>query len=400
MDFDALKTSGSKFLRSALTHWCNDFSVLTVLHAGIGCEHLLKAYLTSFNVLLIADSRDRALKYEAIGRGDAAPAPLTQAKTIGAAEAFVVAERLMSGRMQINMREFEIVLSARNGVAHSAYHDVTTTANTLALAVKLTESLRTEMSISSREFWQEYEGLQGDLELLRESYINRHTKGETAHHNLRGNEPSEGKTSSRQSESEVNAEATTTMELESKAFAVAKVASVKIAYAKRIYQARHGKRSAARVQALVEPDNGELEGFTTRRACPSCGYQAFLTVKSELRFCSCQGRCNHRDRQLEKIIPTRFQCLACSLESIEGEEIIAFGFTEPSDHLYYADCSICEADASVLGTHITEQTQEGPITYGYPERIFCWECGEHVQDPVRMNQEFRVDTKQRVNIFY
>jgi hypothetical protein len=270
------------------------------------------------------------------------------------------------------MREFEIVLSARNGVAHSAYHDVTTTANTLALAVKLTESLRTEMSISSRDFWQEHEGYQEDLESLRRSYIDRHLKGEK----------------------------TAEYELDSKAHIVAKIASVKIAYAKRIYQARHGERSAARVRALVEPDNGELKGFTTRRACPSCGYQAFIAIKSELRSCSCHGRCNHRDQQLEKTVPTQFQCLACSLESTEEEEIIAFGFTEPSDHLYFVDCSICEMDASVLGTHITEQTARGPITYGYPERIICWECGEYVQDPARMNQEFGVDVRERVNIFY
>ena len=124
MDVQLLTSSGTRSMQVALNCWYNDYEDMAVLNAGIGCEHLLKAYLANHHPLLISDERDQALRFYAIGREDAAPVPLSYAKTISAERAFRYVEALMkNSSIGVTWKEFERMLIERNSVAHAAYCD-------------------------------------------------------------------------------------------------------------------------------------------------------------------------------------------------------------------------------------------------------------------------------------
>lgn len=139
-------------MQVALHSWYSDYEDMAVLNAGIACEHLLKAYLAHHHPLLIADERDQALRFYAIGREDAASVPLSHAKTISAEKAFRHAEALMRNEIGVTYKDFESILTARNSVAHAAYCDGAKAAETLTLAVTLADAIRKEFNIPEEEF--------------------------------------------------------------------------------------------------------------------------------------------------------------------------------------------------------------------------------------------------------
>ncbi|MGW0801826.1 hypothetical protein [Nonomuraea sp. NPDC002799] len=156
MDVERLKTSGARSMVVALNCWYSNYDDMAVMNAGIGCEHLLKAYLVNYHPLLISDARDLSLRFHAIGREDAALTPLSQARTISADQSFKQAAALMNNRMPISARDFELILAARNGVAHSAFHDESRTAETLDFAIKVADAIRIELQVEEGEFWGSY----------------------------------------------------------------------------------------------------------------------------------------------------------------------------------------------------------------------------------------------------
>ncbi|MFD4977467.1 hypothetical protein [Streptomyces sp. NPDC058424] len=154
----------SQFLRATLDSWRAGNHAFAVLHAGVGCEHILKALLCRHDPLLISEKGDQSLRFHSLGFGNAQGVkPLSEAKTIGIVEAFRTATIVMNGRMPIDERTFRPFADSRNGVAHSAYLNDQGVREVVELGLAVVEAVRAELRLDSTAFWGEYETVFPDL---------------------------------------------------------------------------------------------------------------------------------------------------------------------------------------------------------------------------------------------
>ncbi|MGY0071765.1 hypothetical protein ACWZEH_34465 (plasmid) [Streptomyces sp. QTS137] len=154
----------SQFLRATLDSWRAGNYAFAVLHAGVGCEHILKALLCRHNPLLIAEKGDQSFRFHSLGHGDAnGVKPLSEARTIGILDAFKTATILMRGRMPVDERTFRPFADSRNGVAHSAYVDDTAVRKAVEAGIQVVESVRAELGLDPTDFWGEYVSVFADL---------------------------------------------------------------------------------------------------------------------------------------------------------------------------------------------------------------------------------------------
>ncbi|CAM5282243.1 hypothetical protein [Streptomyces cyaneofuscatus] len=154
----------SRFLRASLDSWRQGNHAFAVLHAGVGCEHILKALLCRHNPLLIAEKGDQSFRFHSLGHGDAnGVKPLSEARTIGILEAFKTAAVFMRGRMPVDERTFRPFADSRNGVAHSAYLDDMAVRKVIETGVQVVESVRAELGLDPAGFWGEYTNVFADL---------------------------------------------------------------------------------------------------------------------------------------------------------------------------------------------------------------------------------------------
>ncbi|MFE4976091.1 hypothetical protein ACFRAR_28815 [Kitasatospora sp. NPDC056651] len=166
MDERKFADMARQFVHSSLDSWRrSQDQAFAVLHAGIGCEHLLKALLCHHDPLLISDKSDWAHRFHALGHGDAPGVkPLNEAKTIGIVEAFRLSTVFMRGRMPITEQAFRPVADARNSVAHYAYHDEKAVRAVLEISLRVVEAVRAELDLDSTAFWGEYQSTFIDLD--------------------------------------------------------------------------------------------------------------------------------------------------------------------------------------------------------------------------------------------
>ncbi|MFI8372014.1 hypothetical protein [Streptomyces sp. NPDC085466] len=154
----------SRFLRASMDSWRQGNHAFAVLHAGVGCEHILKALLCRHNPLLIAEKGDQSFRFHAVGHGDAnGVKPLSEARTIGIFEAFKTAAVFMRGRMPVDERTFRPFADSRNSVAHSAYLDDMAVRTVVETGVQVVESVRAELGLDPADFWGEYASVFPDL---------------------------------------------------------------------------------------------------------------------------------------------------------------------------------------------------------------------------------------------
>ncbi|MFE7948524.1 hypothetical protein [Streptomyces sp. NPDC057426] len=154
----------SQFLRASLDSWRAGSHAFAVLHAGVGCEHILKALLCRYNPLLISEKGDQSLRFHSLGFGNAQGVkPLSEARTIGIVEAFKTATIFMGGRMPVDERAFRPFADSRNGVAHSAYLDDQAAGEVVELGLLVVEAVRAELGLDPADFWGEYEPVFSDL---------------------------------------------------------------------------------------------------------------------------------------------------------------------------------------------------------------------------------------------
>ncbi|MFH8359548.1 hypothetical protein ACH4FV_08135 [Streptomyces anulatus] len=154
----------SQFLRATLDSWRAGNYAFAVLHAGVGCEHILKALLCRHNPLLIAEKGDQSFRFHSVGHGDAdGVKPLSEARTIGILEAFKIAAILLRGRMPVDERTFRPFADSRNGVAHSAYLDDLAVRKAVEVGIQVVESVRVELDLDQTDFWGEYASVFADL---------------------------------------------------------------------------------------------------------------------------------------------------------------------------------------------------------------------------------------------
>ncbi|MFJ9157095.1 hypothetical protein ACIRPS_09885 [Streptomyces griseoviridis] len=154
----------SRFLRASLDSWRQENHAFAVLHAGVGCEHILKALLCRHNPLLIVEKGDQSFRFHSLGHGNAnGVKPLSEARTIGILEAFKTAAVFMHGRMPVDERTFRPFADSRNGVAHSAYLDDMSVKKVVETGIQVVESVRTELGLDPADFWGEYASFFADL---------------------------------------------------------------------------------------------------------------------------------------------------------------------------------------------------------------------------------------------
>ncbi|MEU6617493.1 hypothetical protein [Streptomyces parvus] len=153
-----------QFMRMALDSWRARNRTFAVLHAGMGCEHVLKALLTHYDPLLISDKADRAHRFHVLGFGDQPSVkPLTEARTIGIADAFKDATVFMRGAMPVTLQQFTPVMESRNGIAHFAYHDKQAEETIVSTALRVADAVRAELDVEAGDFWGDYKAVFTDL---------------------------------------------------------------------------------------------------------------------------------------------------------------------------------------------------------------------------------------------
>ncbi|MFI1063867.1 hypothetical protein ACH4TC_18510 [Streptomyces spororaveus] len=154
-----------ELMRSALDSWRAGNRRFAVFHAGLGCEHALKALLSHHNPLLVADRKmDQSLRFRALGLGDKdGIKPLTEARTISMEEAFKDVVVFMQGRMPVTKQQFDLVSQSRNGLTHLAWHNDKVTKQALTTGIAVAEAVRTELNIPPSAFWGDYETVFSDL---------------------------------------------------------------------------------------------------------------------------------------------------------------------------------------------------------------------------------------------
>ncbi|MEU6404558.1 hypothetical protein [Streptomyces sp. NPDC046985] len=154
----------SRFLRASLDSWRQENHAFAVLHAGVGCEHILKALLCRHNPLLVAEKGDQSFRFHSLGHGSAnGVKPLSEARTIGILEAFKTAAVFMHGRMPVDERNFRPFADSRNGVAHSAYLDEMAVRKVVETGIQVVDSVRAELGLTPADFWGEYASIFADL---------------------------------------------------------------------------------------------------------------------------------------------------------------------------------------------------------------------------------------------
>ena len=141
------------FARQAVT---SDFAVH---HCAVAVEHALKAYLASLLPALIVEGRDLDSLLHATGHANHAAVPVTRIKTIGLAEAYARAERLLRPQITVGGKTRDQVLAARNGVAHSGLHDVTEVETVLVACIRIADGILAAIGVPAQDYWGPY----GDL---------------------------------------------------------------------------------------------------------------------------------------------------------------------------------------------------------------------------------------------
>ncbi|ONI92404.1 hypothetical protein ALI22I_03850 [Saccharothrix sp. ALI-22-I] len=175
MDPKELMSSSQRWMRQGLAAFTrNDGSQdFAVHHVGVAMEHLLKAYLASLHPVHIVEEKHWDSLLHATGHADRTKTPRSRTKTIGLSVAFDRVKRLIP-KISVTSQEFELVRTARDGVAHVGYHDqgevraVLTTAIRLAIPVLAEIEQLHDVDNWALIYWSDYSQLRDDL-------VNEHT---------------------------------------------------------------------------------------------------------------------------------------------------------------------------------------------------------------------------------
>jgi hypothetical protein len=133
---------------------------MAVLHCGISVEHLLKAFLASKHPSLLVDARDFSSLLHAVGEGARAAVDEHLIKSIGALECFRRVAQLTT--LPMTERQVEPIFSARNGVAHLGIHETDKTDETVAMSVRINDTVLAALGADRFEYWAPYAFRAGD----------------------------------------------------------------------------------------------------------------------------------------------------------------------------------------------------------------------------------------------
>ncbi|MEU2797660.1 hypothetical protein [Streptomyces sp. NPDC007117] len=144
---------------------------MAVHHAAVATEHLLKAFLARVHPSLIVDGKDfpsllyasgRSELYQVnSGRSELHQVKGSQIKTIQLGEAYTRARSLLPAIPPRPKGPWPLA-DARNGVAHSGYHDRGEVIDVLVNCIKVIDPLLDELGIGA-EYWGLHQGLHDKL---------------------------------------------------------------------------------------------------------------------------------------------------------------------------------------------------------------------------------------------
>lgn len=170
MDQQSLQASSRRWMQAALEAIGHGQSLdFAVHHAGVGLEHLLKAYLCSLHPVLVVDARDWPSLLHSVGQGDRSGIPASRTKSIGLKTAFDRARSLLKPAIAVTDQAFELVGAARNGVAHIGEHDNRAARAVLATCIRIAAPVLTELGLNQQAYWGHYNYL---VEQLVDEQVN------------------------------------------------------------------------------------------------------------------------------------------------------------------------------------------------------------------------------------
>lgn len=120
MDKTMLQKSSSMHMKRSIDAYFSGEVDMTVLHAGIAVEHLLKAFLASKHPSLLVDGRDFGSLLHAVAESALAATDAYHTKSIGASECYKRVSQFIP--LPLTERQAEPIFNARNGVAHLGLH--------------------------------------------------------------------------------------------------------------------------------------------------------------------------------------------------------------------------------------------------------------------------------------
>jgi hypothetical protein len=165
MSVDCLVASSRHWMHLSLEAFAQDEDPhgIAVHHCGVAVEHLLKAYLTSKNPVLVVEGHDFESLLHACGLAEHAAKPVTQIKTIGLKETFERAKRLLGERATVDTRDLGPVMDARNGVSHAGLRDPQATKKVLTTCVRICDPVLTTLAVDPQLYWGPYGQLHDHL---------------------------------------------------------------------------------------------------------------------------------------------------------------------------------------------------------------------------------------------
>ncbi|MFZ4236488.1 hypothetical protein ACOZGD_15065 [Streptomyces murinus] len=288
---------------------------MAALHGGIAFEHTVKAGLAKRHPSLLADGRDFATMLHAAGLGDQAGAPLAKVKTLGAAEAFKRLRSLLS--LSITERDIDSLLTARNGVAHMGFHDVTQTAEALTQAVAVIDAVLEDIGEGEIDFWGPYRDQRHDLLQLQQDSLEEMRRQAIA-------DAAEAAEWEKDPLRALIKSIKPAMEQEREI--AEKVLATKIRYAQKLYRIcsrqrlyasdmkRLAKMAEVRKWAHSDPCN------TTHARCPVCGFKDSI-IRSRVG----EDGGEVIDENVRECFAEMFDCPVCGLELDGGSELSRAG---------------------------------------------------------------------------
>jgi hypothetical protein len=201
----------------------------------------------------------------------------------------------------------------------------------------IADAIRTEFNISEDEFWGSYSGLKDDLVERRNSLRSAWKRQDNI---IAKNREAYSKIEAKRKISPASIRSAADID---GADVPELIAVTKIIYAKKIYEARWGKRKPSSIKEGDISKKGDIFDFEGWESsfpglacsgepieCPACGYPegwAYGHVTSQPCGCETPGKgdCAHNGGLRIWARNSMFHCEACSLESHNEGELIAFG---------------------------------------------------------------------------
>ncbi|MGW5748095.1 hypothetical protein [Amycolatopsis sp. NPDC003861] len=313
MDQQSLRESSQRWMHAALDAFGHGEALdFAVHHAGVGLEHLLKAYLWSLHPALVLDAAHLPSLLHAVGYGDRSSVHQSRAKSIGLKAAFDRTRMLLMPKVAVTEAKFEPVVAARNGVAHVGSHDSAAARDVIGICIRVATPVLTELAISPRDYWDQYIGL---VEELAEEHIN---------------------------ELRLAYEAKTTR-------------------ARRTFQQRFDELAAREREGLIAAiaaSDFDLDAYGIQVDCPVCTSKARLDGTNKIVRDVGAENATEDSAPLLVFYPDYLRCAVCGLELMEDELELA-DLDQPRDRNVENPWDYIEVDEDLAYESAREERFEG-----------------------------------------